>query len=68
MKGITGMTKKDTNKTNDNVNIFATSSEVMIGRSNTSAWLELIKGYADIKELDRIVLGELVEKIAVGEA
>jgi DNA invertase Pin-like site-specific DNA recombinase len=32
------------------------------------AWLELVKHYADIRELDRIILGELVEKITVGEA
>jgi hypothetical protein len=37
-------------------------------KRDTSAWLDLIKGYDDIKELDRIVLGELVEKITVGEA
>jgi hypothetical protein len=35
---------------------------------DASAWLELIKRYTDIRELDRIVLGELVEKITVGEA
>ena len=37
-------------------------------KRDTSSWLNLIKGYADIKELDRTVLGELVEKITVGEA
>ena len=37
-------------------------------RRDATAWLELIKNYTDIKELDRIVLGELVEKITVGEA
>ena len=37
-------------------------------KRDISAWLELIKNYADIRELDRIVLGELVEKITVGEA
>ena len=37
-------------------------------KMDASAWLELIKGYTDIQELDRIVLGELVEKITVGEA
>jgi hypothetical protein len=36
-------------------------------RRDTSVWLELIKNYADIKALDRIVLGELIEKITVGE-
>jgi len=30
--------------------------------------MELIRKYSDIQELDRIVLGELVEKITVGEA
>jgi len=39
-----------------------------VNRRDTSAWLELIREYADIKELDRVVLGELVEKITVGEA
>ena len=37
-------------------------------RRDASTWLELIKNYADIQELDRIVLGELIEKITVGEA
>jgi len=37
-------------------------------KKDASAWLELIRGYADIQELDRVVLGELVEKITVGEA
>jgi len=37
-------------------------------RRDTSAWVKLIKNYADIQELDRIVLGELVEKITVSEA
>lgn len=36
-------------------------------KQDISAWLELIRSYADIQELDRIVLGELVEKITVGE-
>ena len=36
-------------------------------KRDSSAWLELIRNYADIKELDRIVLGELIEKITVGE-
>lgn len=37
-------------------------------KKDTSAWVELIKRYADIQELDRIVLGELLEKVTVGEA
>ena len=37
-------------------------------KMDASAWLDLIKNYADIQELDRIVLGELVEKITVSEA
>ena len=36
-------------------------------KKDTSAWVELIKEYADIQELDRIVLGELIEKVTVGE-
>jgi DNA invertase Pin-like site-specific DNA recombinase len=39
-----------------------------VNKRDASAWLELIKNYADIRELDRVVLGELVEKITVGEA
>jgi len=37
-------------------------------KKDAAAWLELIRGYADIRELDRVVLGELIEKITVGEA
>lgn len=37
-------------------------------RQDASAWLDIIRDYADIRELDRTVLGELVEKITVGEA
>jgi len=37
-------------------------------RRDTSAWLNIIKEYADIRELDRIMLSELVDKITVGEA
>jgi len=37
-------------------------------RRDVSAWLELIRKYADIQELDRTVLGELVEKITIGES
>lgn len=41
---------------------------VQQNRSDSSAWLDIIKEYADIKELDRIVLSELIDKITVGEA
>lgn len=37
-------------------------------KQDTSAWIEHIKKYTDIQELDRIVLGEPVEKITVSEA
>ena len=37
-------------------------------KKDASVWLDLIKNYTDIRELDRIVLGELVEKITVGES
>jgi len=37
-------------------------------RRDSSAWLDAIKEYADIRELDRIVLSELIDKITVGEA
>ena len=36
-------------------------------KRDITAWLELIRNYADIQELDRIILGELVEKITVSE-
>lgn len=48
--------------------IKAEIERLSANRQDASAWLELIKNYADIQELDRIVLGELVEKITVGEA
>jgi DNA invertase Pin-like site-specific DNA recombinase len=35
---------------------------------DSSAWLGIIKEYADIRELDRILLSELIDKITVGEA
>jgi DNA invertase Pin-like site-specific DNA recombinase len=35
---------------------------------DSSAWLELIRQHSDIRELDRIVLSELVDRITVGEA
>lgn len=35
---------------------------------NSEEWMELIKRHADIKELDRIVLSELIDKITIGEA
>jgi DNA invertase Pin-like site-specific DNA recombinase len=35
---------------------------------DTASWIELIKNYTKIKKLDRTVLGELVDKITVGEA
>ena len=37
-------------------------------KRDQSAWLEIIKEYADVRELDRIVLSELIDKITVGEA
>ncbi|MDR0491214.1 MAG: DUF4368 domain-containing protein [Oscillospiraceae bacterium] len=39
-----------------------------VNRKDTFAWLELIRNYTDIQELDRVVLGELIEKVTVGEA
>ena len=48
--------------------IKAEIERLRANRQDASAWLELIRKYADIQELDRIVLGELVEKITVGEA
>lgn len=37
-------------------------------KQDSSAWLSLIKDYADIRRLDRIVLSELIDKITVGES
>jgi len=37
-------------------------------RRDSSGWLDAIREYADIRELDRIVLSELIDKITVGEA
>ncbi len=37
-------------------------------KQDSSAWLNIIKDYADIQELDRIVLSELIDKITVGES
>lgn len=34
-------------------------------KQDSAAWLELIKQYADIKELVRIILSELIEKVTV---
>jgi hypothetical protein len=48
--------------------VKAEIERLSLNRQDTSTWLELIRNYADIQELDRIVLGELVEKITVGEA
>lgn len=42
-------------------------SRIQQNQQDASAWLALIKDYADIKELDRIVLSELIDKITVGE-
>ena len=44
-----------------------TLAHIRRSRQDSTAWLELIKNYADIQELDRIILGELVEKVTVGE-
>jgi uncharacterized protein (DUF342 family) len=41
---------------------------ISANRKDVSAWLELIRNYTDIQELDRVVHGELIEKITVGEA
>ena len=37
-------------------------------KQDSSAWLSIIKDYADIQKLDRIVLSELIDKITVGES
>ena len=35
---------------------------------DTDSWIKLIRNYTRIEKLDRTVLGELVDKITVGEA
>lgn len=35
---------------------------------NSGEWMELIKQHTNIKELERIVLSELIDKITIGEA
>lgn len=42
-------------------------SRIQQNQQDTSAWLALIKDYADIRDLDRIMLSELIDKITVGE-
>jgi chromosome segregation ATPase len=42
--------------------------QLSANKRDVSAWIEKIRKYTNIQELDRIVLGELVEKITVGEA
>jgi chromosome segregation ATPase len=36
-------------------------------RIDTDSWVRLIKNYTRIKKLDRTILGELVDKITIGE-
>ena len=48
--------------------IKAEIERTIANKKDASAWLELIRNYTDIQELDRVVLGELIEKITVGEA
>ena len=36
-------------------------------RKDSTAWTELIQNYSEIRELDRIVLSELIDKITVSE-
>lgn len=42
--------------------------EIKANQVDTDSWIKLIQNYTRIKKLDRTVLGELVEKITVGEA
>jgi len=48
--------------------IKAEIERTIANKKDASAWLELIRNYTDIQELDRVVLGELIEKITVGES
>jgi DNA invertase Pin-like site-specific DNA recombinase len=43
-------------------------NEIKTNRKDTDSWVKLIQNYTKIKELDRMVLSELVDKITVGEA
>jgi len=42
--------------------------ELKENQIDTDSWIKLIQNYTRIKKLDRTVLGELVDKITVGEA
>ena len=48
--------------------IKAEIERTIANKKDASAWLELIRNYTDIQELDRVVRGELIEKITVGES
>ena len=48
--------------------IIAEIERTIANKKDASAWLELIRNYTDIQELDRVVIGELIEKITVSEA
>ncbi len=48
--------------------IRAETERLNANRQDISTWLKLIRNYTDIQELDRTVLGELIEKITVGES
>jgi len=37
-------------------------------QKDTDSWIKLIQNYTNIKKLDRIILGELVDKIAIGQS
>jgi len=42
--------------------------ETKANQKDSDSWVKLIRDYTNIKKLDRAVLGELVDKITVGEA
>ena len=45
-----------------------TIKEIQANQRDTDSWIKLIRNYTKITELDRTVLGELVDKITIGEA
>ena len=50
-----------------NFEIQAEEDMVRQNRRDSSAWLDIVKEYTDIRELDRTILSELIDKITVGE-
>jgi DNA invertase Pin-like site-specific DNA recombinase len=45
-----------------------TIKEINANQRDTDSWIKLIRNYTKIKELDRTVLSELVDRITIGES